>query len=103
MYEGFGIPPLEAMLHGCPVASAGVSSIPEVVGDAAQSFDPNDVESMRQALETICFDEQRRRWLVARGRQRAAQFSWDRCAAQTAAVYRAALASGAPMQFAATP
>jgi glycosyltransferase involved in cell wall biosynthesis len=103
MYEGFGIPPLEAMLHGCPVASAGVSSIPEVVGDAAQSFDPNDVESMRQALETICFDEQRRQWLVSRGLQRAAQFSWDRCAEQTAAVYRAALASGAPRQFAAMP
>jgi glycosyltransferase involved in cell wall biosynthesis len=70
MYEGFGIPPLEAMAQGCPVASAGVSSIPEVVGDATQSFDPHDVESMLQALETVCFDEQRRQWLIARGRYR---------------------------------
>jgi glycosyltransferase involved in cell wall biosynthesis len=101
MYEGFGIPPLEAMAHGCPVASAGVSSMPEVVGDAAQSFDPHDVESMLQALETICFDEQRRQWLIAQGRQRIGLFSWDRCAAETAAAYRAALGSSVQRESAA--
>jgi glycosyltransferase involved in cell wall biosynthesis len=92
-YEGFGIPPLEAMAQNCPVACAGVSSIPEVVGDAAESFDPVDIGSMRQAIETVCFDEQRRKWLIAQGQQRFGLFSWDRCAAETAAAYQAALGS----------
>jgi glycosyltransferase involved in cell wall biosynthesis len=90
-YEGFGIPPLEAMAQGCPVACSSVSSIPEVVGDAAQLFDPTDMESMRQAMETVCFDMARREWLIAQGRQRAKGFSWDRCARETAQAYREVL------------
>lgn len=87
LYEGFGIPPLEAMNCGCPVACSNVSSIPEVVGDAAELFDPLDVDSMRAAIERVCFDEERRSELVAAGYQRIGLFSWDRCAQETAAVY----------------
>lgn len=87
-YEGFGIPPLEAMAYNCPVACSAVSSIPEVVGDAAEFFDPADTESIQSALEAICFNSQRRQWLIAQGRRRIRLFSWDRCAQDTAAAYR---------------
>jgi glycosyltransferase involved in cell wall biosynthesis len=92
-YEGFGIPPLEAMAHRCPVACANVSSMPEVVGDAAQHFDPDDIDSMQSAMEIVCYDQARRDQLVARGLERIALFSWQRCAAETAAAYEAALHS----------
>jgi len=92
LYEGFGIPPLEAMSCGCPVACSNTSSIPEVVGHAAELFDPHNLDSMRRALEHICFDEARRAELVTAGHLRAGQFSWDRCAAETAQSYRRLLA-----------
>lgn len=90
-YEGFGIPPLEAMSSGCAVACSNASSIPEVVGDAAALFDPTDIDSIRQAIETACFDDGRRAQLMAAGKTRAQHFSWDRCAADTLAAYAVAL------------
>ena len=87
LYEGFGIPPLEAMSCGCPVVCSNTSSIPEVVGDAAELCDPDSVESMRAALERASFDAGRRTELVARGTARAASFTWERCAELTGAVY----------------
>lgn len=91
LYEGFGIPPLEAMSSRCAVACAHTSSIPEVVGDAAVLFDPADIESMRSSLERVCFDESLHTELVAAGLLRARHFSWDRCALDTLAAYRATL------------
>jgi glycosyltransferase involved in cell wall biosynthesis len=91
LYEGFGIPPLEAMHCDCAVACSNTSSLPEVVGDAAESFDPHQPEAIAQALERVALSESRRQALVAAGRARAAQFSWARCAADTAAVYRRTL------------
>jgi glycosyltransferase involved in cell wall biosynthesis len=88
-YEGFGIPPLEAMAHGCPVISSNASSMPEVIGDAGVYFYPQDVEQIRHAIESVVFDATRSAKLIAAGRQRVAQFSWTRCASETAAVYRA--------------
>ena len=86
-YEGFGIPPLEAMSCGCPVACSRSSSIPEVVGDAAEFFDPASVDSIRAALERLAGDDTRRRSLIAAGHLQSKRFSWDKCAKDTVATY----------------
>ena len=88
LYEGFGIPPLEAMAYGCPVLCSNRSSIPEVVGDAGLYFDPESVDSMADAMERVAAVAEFREDLSARGRERAKLFSWDRCAAQTMELYR---------------
>ena len=90
-YEGFGIPPLEAMSMGCPVICSDTSSLPEVVGEAGEYFDPADPESIRAAIETVVQSESRRAELVAKGRTRCAVFSWAECARQTMAIYRSLL------------
>jgi glycosyltransferase involved in cell wall biosynthesis len=73
-YEGFGLPPLEAMAHDCPVCCSNGGSIPEVVGDAAILFDPTSVDAITDALERVMHDRER---LIARGRERRTRFSWD--------------------------
>ncbi len=88
LYEGFGIPPLEAMSLGCPVACSNTSSIPEVVGEAAEYFDPKDTESIRTAMESVLTSTARQAELIDLGFERCAQFSWERCARETLAVYR---------------
>lgn len=88
LYEGFGIPPLEAMSLGCPVACSHVSSIPEVVGDAGEYFNPLDLDSIRKALEKVLTSADRRTDLIRRGERRSAQFSWHQCALETAAIYK---------------
>ena len=87
-YEGFGIPPLEAMSLACPVICSNTSSIPEVVGSAGEYFNPNDVESMRQAIESVLVSPDRRQELITLGNDRVHAFSWSRCATETLAVYR---------------
>lgn len=87
LYEGFGIPPLEAMSFDCPVVCSNASSIPEVVGDAAELFDPKNEEEIRLAIERVTESRQVRDELVARGRARCRQFSWEKCASETLAVY----------------
>lgn len=87
-YEGFGIPPLEAMSHGCPVICSNAGSIPEVVADAGAYFDPNNPEELRTTLERVATDEVLQADLRARGYERIAAFSWDKCAADTARIYR---------------
>ena len=90
LYEGFGLPPLEAMACGTPVVCSTAASLPEVVGDAAVSIDPLRVDSLAQGLREVLGNAGLRDDLRARGLRRAAQFSWDRCAAETLAVYAAA-------------
>jgi glycosyltransferase involved in cell wall biosynthesis len=87
-YEGFGIPPLEAMSRGCPVICSNTSSIPEVVGDAGLYFDPHSVEAIADAMERVASLSSLRSSLADRGRERAKEFSWDRCTARTLDVYR---------------
>jgi glycosyltransferase involved in cell wall biosynthesis len=85
LYEGFGLPPLEAMACGCPVACSNVAALPEVVGDAARLFDPYDPESIADAVRDVLADPQP--W-IERGLARAATFSWDETARGHDAVYR---------------
>jgi glycosyltransferase involved in cell wall biosynthesis len=86
-YEGFGFPPLEAMAVGCPVACSNTSSIPEVVGDAAVTFDPDSVEAMAHAMTALADDSALRARCRETGFARAQMFTWQRCATQTRAVY----------------
>jgi alpha-1,3-rhamnosyl/mannosyltransferase len=93
LYEGFGLPPLEAMACGTPVLTSNVSSLPEVVGDAALLVDPEDVEALTAALARIWADDALRADLRARGLAQARRFSWERTAQLTLDVYRAVLGS----------
>ncbi len=91
LMEGFGLPVLEAMARGLPVACSGVSAIAEVAGEAAQQFDPYDVESIAGAVGALLDDRARRDSLVERGYERCRDFSWERCALDTLEVYGRAL------------
>ncbi len=91
LYEGFGLPLLEAMTVGTPVIASRVSSLPEVAGDAALLVDPFDVDALAGALEQVAGDEALRADLAARGARRVRRFSWERAAQETLAVYREAL------------
>jgi len=88
-YEGFGLPVLEAMACGTPVACSNASSLPEVAGDAALLFDPAQPDAIASALARLCDDAALRDDLRVRGIQRAGCFTWQAVAAQTLAVYRA--------------
>jgi alpha-1,3-rhamnosyl/mannosyltransferase len=95
LYEGFGLPVLEAMACGIPVACANTSALPEVAGDAALLFDPNVVDSVAQALSQLLEDPELRAHLIRQGLRRAAQFSWDRTARETLNQYRGLLDAAA--------
>ena len=88
LYEGFGLPVLEAMACGAPVLCSNTSSLPEVAGDAAILIDPRNVERWSMELARMMEDGALRTELSERGRARALTFSWDRTAAETVAVYR---------------
>ena len=87
-YEGFGIPPLEAMSCRCPVVSSNAGAMPEILGDAAEFFDPFSASSMADAIERIVCNDQRKNTLIQLGLNRAAQFSWEKCAKDTLEVYQ---------------
>ena len=92
LYEGFGLPVVEAMSCGCPVLSSNAGSLPEVAGDAALYFDPRDTDAIGAAMLRIASSTQERMRMVHLGLARAARFSWERCAAATAAAYRQVMA-----------
>lgn len=91
LYEGFGLPPLEAMDHHCPVVCSNTSSIPEVVGNAALKFSPLDIEDMKYTIEKAMYDFSTRDNLVLAGLERTKNFSWEKCATNTLKVYRSIL------------
>ena len=88
LYEGFGLPPLEAMACGCPVVASNISSLPEVVGDAAIMIDPYDVDALAKAMAEVLADNRLRGEMVERGLTRAKRFSWERTAEETLKVYQ---------------
>jgi len=100
-YEGFGLPLLEAMAHGCPVAASRGGALPEVLGDAGLSFDPEDIEAQRRVIETLVASGETRHRLRALGLERARGFSWQRCARETLEIYRSLLSEAAPVRAAA--
>jgi glycosyltransferase involved in cell wall biosynthesis len=89
--EGFGLPGLEAMLHGAPVVSSDATCLPEIYGDAAHYFDPTDVQAMSSAIDGVLTSEKLRNELIAEGRAQAEKYSWQRMAEETLAVYDQAL------------
>ena len=93
LYEGFGLPPLEAMQCGTPVITSNTSSLPEVVGDAGKMFDPMDAEGICQGVLDVYNDAELRMTMRQRSLERAKLFSWDRCTRETIAAYKIALAS----------
>lgn len=95
IYEGFGLPPLEAMACGVPVITSNVSSIPEVVGDAGIMLAPHDVDGIADAIRLVAEDADVRRDLAVKALLRSAEFTWGKCAEQTVEAYRDALKGGA--------
>jgi glycosyltransferase involved in cell wall biosynthesis len=87
LYEGFGIPLLEAMSLGCPVICSNTSSLPEVAGKAAEFFDPYEPDSMTVALENVLCSSEKAKRLVNLGYERVKNFSWDKCAEETRLIY----------------
>jgi glycosyltransferase involved in cell wall biosynthesis len=96
LYEGFGLPVLEAMARGVPVACSNASSLPEIAGDAALMFDPRDEGAIAAALERLLSDPAEADRLRARGLERVRQFTWERTARLTLDSYRRALAPQVP-------
>ena len=91
IYEGFGLPPLEAMASGVPVITSNIASLPEVVGDTGVLVDPHDTESIARALLSLVQDPERRDRLSQAALARSCEFTWERCVDQTVAVYRRVL------------
>jgi glycosyltransferase involved in cell wall biosynthesis len=90
-YEGFGLPVLEAMACGCPIITSDRSSLPEIAGDAAVIVDPEDTMGIALAIKRLIEDKAFANEMRRRGLERAGEFSWERCAQQTLAVYGDAL------------
>jgi glycosyltransferase involved in cell wall biosynthesis len=91
-YEGFGLPPLEAMQCGTPVIASNTTAIPEVIGDAGLLVDPKDTESLCQAMLELLTNEELRHQLSQKGFMRSRKFSWAKCAEKTVDAYRIAAA-----------
>ena len=83
-YEGFGIPPLEAMACSCPVISSNTSSMPEVIGNAGEYFDPTNVDELIAAIENVVYSSDRSEELRLLGKERIKSFSWEKTAKKLA-------------------
>lgn len=89
--EGFGLPALEAMMHGAPVVSSNATCLPEVYGDAAHYFDPRNIDDMSQKINEVLTNPTLRNSLIKKGQRQAATYSWKRMAEQTLSVFKKAL------------
>lgn len=88
LFEGFGLPLLEAMAGGCPIVTSNISSMPEIAGDAALLIEPTSLDEMTAAIEAVCTDDALADRLRQNGRKRIKDFSWKNCARQTLRIYR---------------
>jgi glycosyltransferase involved in cell wall biosynthesis len=88
LYEGFGLPPLEAMSRGCPVVCSSAGPMREINGDAVEYFDPTNLEEMAASIEAVVYSQERSNELRGLGFQRAALYKWEKCALQTLDVYQ---------------
>ena len=91
LYEGFGLPPLEAMSCGCPVITSNISSLPEVVGDAGIMIDPYSVDELYEAMHKVLINEIVRKDMIKKGLERSQMFSWTKTAEETLKIYKEAL------------
>ena len=91
IYEGFGLPPLEAMASGTPVIVSTRSTLPEVVGTAGIKIDPSDEQALREALVQLTDDDALWEQQASASLVQAAKFSWEKCASETVAIYRRVL------------
>ncbi len=89
--EGFGLPPLEAMAYGTPVVSSNTSCMPEILGDAAEYFNPTDTHNMAEVINRVIHDDTLRAGMVERGTKQVAKYSWRKMAEQTHEIYMNAL------------
>ncbi|MCS7043449.1 MAG: glycosyltransferase family 4 protein [Bryobacteraceae bacterium] len=96
LYEGFGLPPLEAMACGTPVVCSDAASLPEAIGDAAEIISPDNVFDIARGILEVLLNEDRRRLLIERGYQRCREFRWEDTAARVLAIYEA-VAAGRPL------
>ena len=87
LYEGFGLPPLEAMSCGCPVITSNTSSLPEVVGDAGIMIDPYDIDGLASSMYKVLSNDELKADMVKKGLERAKMFSWEKTAKETLQVY----------------
>lgn len=88
LYEGFGFPPLEGMSLGCPVITSNTSSMPEVVGKAAETVDPKNIKAISITMLNLLKNKRLREALIRKGKERAKNFSWEKCAKKTLEVYK---------------
>jgi glycosyltransferase involved in cell wall biosynthesis len=91
LYEGFGLPPLEAMACGTPVVVSDASSMPEVCGEAAHYIDPEDESSIAEGMLTVLRDHNYQQELIERGFERSRRFTWEEAAQKTIDVYQQVL------------
>jgi glycosyltransferase involved in cell wall biosynthesis len=93
LYEGFGIPVLEAFAAGCPAILSNTSSLPEVGGNGAVYFDPYSIDDIRTAIERVITSETLQKELIEKGKEQVKNFSWEKCARETMNVYEIAVSS----------
>jgi glycosyltransferase involved in cell wall biosynthesis len=91
LYEGFGLPPLEAMANGTPVVTSNISSLPEVVGEAALTVDPYNIDDIAGAIRRLLSEQDLREQMIRSGQERAGHFSWSRSVSQVHRAYQQVL------------